>query len=295
MEQAKLETPGKYLFRLIYPYLLYSVLTRLIMTMAVLAGSMGSILQKEQISVDEMMNIVNEYVQSHAMVLTAIAGAVLIPVLYFFYWRDERYYKVEGFYNLKKINPVKYVFAVCLGVFVCLFLNQLITLLSVKSISSGYQVVESNRQEAAIWLQLVATVIIAPIEEELLFRGLLFKRMRRQQGFYSSMIVSSLIFGLVHGNLVQFIYAMMAGMFFAFVFEAYKNIWAPIIMHMAANLVSVVVTVLAGNIQVQIYIFALIMLGFGAAIYLFYKIIDNNVVRERADVLEETAQTESAE
>ena len=61
------------------------------------------------------------------------------------------------------------------------------------------------------------------------------------------MLISSAIFGIIHGNLVQFIYAFLIGMILSFVYEKFKNIWAPIILHAGANLLSVLLTMLLGE------------------------------------------------
>ena len=77
-------------------------------------------------------------------------------------------------------------------------------------------------------------VICAPIMEELLFRKALIDR---TAGFGEgvAMVFSGLVFGLFHGNLVQFGYAFCLGMLFAFIYIKTRNILYPIILHMLTN------------------------------------------------------------
>lgn len=58
----------------------------------------------------------------------------------------------------------------------------------------------------------------------------------------AAVIVSALFFGAFHGNLVQFVYAFIIGLMLAYVYEKFKTIWAPVIFHIGANLISVLIT-----------------------------------------------------
>ncbi len=80
----------------------------------------------------------------------------------------------------------------------------------------------------------LAVVICAPIMEELLFRKAVIDR-TVHYGKAPSIIFSGLLFGLFHGNLVQFAYAFFLGIFFGFIYVTTKNIVYPIILHMMLN------------------------------------------------------------
>ena len=54
--------------------------------------------------------------------------------------------------------------------------------------------------------------------------------------------VPSLLFALYHGNLPQGIYALLVGAVLAFLMESYQAALAPVLAHMAANLLSVLLT-----------------------------------------------------
>lgn len=81
---------------------------------------------------------------------------------------------------------------------------------------------------------LFIIVICAPIMEELLFRKVLISR-TSQYGEGVSLVLSGLVFGLFHGNLNQFAYAFLLGIFFGFLYVKTKNIIYPIIIHMLIN------------------------------------------------------------
>lgn len=90
------------------------------------------------------------------------------------------------------------------------------------------------------WIMLVVMVVIAPILEELIFRKVLVDRtLRYGQGM--AVALSGLMFGLFHGNLNQFAYAVVLGAFFAFIYIKTGDIRITIGLHMLVNFMGSVV------------------------------------------------------
>lgn len=86
-------------------------------------------------------------------------------------------------------------------------------------------------------------VICAPILEEYIFRKLIVDRtVKYGQGV--AIVLSGLMFGLFHGNLNQFAYAMLLGMFLAFLYVKTGNLKITIGLHMCINFMGAVVSVL---------------------------------------------------
>jgi len=122
-----------------------------------------------------------------------------------------------------------------------------------------------------IWATVVAVVILAPIAEELFFRKLVIDRLD-VYGERAAVIVSALIFGLVHGNLTQFFYAFGLGLAFGYVYIKTRRIKYTIILHMLVNLLGSVVTLLALENDDMAAIFGFVVLGMVAAgLVLFIK------------------------
>lgn len=90
---------------------------------------------------------------------------------------------------------------------------------------------------------LAATLLTAPVAEELVFRVALYGWIRRYTGFWVSALFSSLAFGVYHGNLIQGVYAFVIGMILARGYEtsAYRKYIMVILMHGAANLAALAV------------------------------------------------------
>ena len=81
---------------------------------------------------------------------------------------------------------------------------------------------------------LFIIAICAPFVEEILFRKLLIDRTIKY-GEFLSVVFSGIVFGLYHGNLNQFIYAVPLGCFFAFIYVKTKDIRYTISLHMVVN------------------------------------------------------------
>lgn len=84
-------------------------------------------------------------------------------------------------------------------------------------------------------LAFIALVVLAPIAEELLFRGYLFGTLRRMIAFWPSTIIVSALFGLVHGQWNVALDTFALSIILCFMREHTKSVWAPILLHMLKN------------------------------------------------------------
>ncbi len=88
----------------------------------------------------------------------------------------------------------------------------------------------------AAWISVLSTVIAAPIVEEIVIRGLFYGRLKRGMPMFAAMLISSWIFGLVHGAMIWVIYASLLGMLIAWIYEKYRSLTAAILFHLGFNL-----------------------------------------------------------
>jgi membrane protease YdiL (CAAX protease family) len=76
--------------------------------------------------------------------------------------------------------------------------------------------------------------LVGPFVEELFFRGLLYAWMRQRLGASVCIILTSLLFACLHGNISAI--QLTGGILFASIYEWRRNIWAPFIVHASANI-----------------------------------------------------------
>lgn len=90
---------------------------------------------------------------------------------------------------------------------------------------------------SGLFISMIITVICAPLMEELFFRAIIFKRISRRFNIYLGLIVSSLIFGLLHIELA-IIGAFIFGIACCILYIKYKNILIPMTVHFLNNLIA---------------------------------------------------------
>ncbi|MEM7427738.1 MAG: CPBP family intramembrane glutamic endopeptidase [Pseudomonadota bacterium] len=85
-------------------------------------------------------------------------------------------------------------------------------------------------------VNVIAAVILAPVVEEFFFRGLLFSRFLKRFGLIAAMIVPSLLFGVLHADVLG---AFFFGVILSFLFLRTGSLVGPIIIHMSNNALAV--------------------------------------------------------
>ena len=94
------------------------------------------------------------------------------------------------------------------------------------------------------WLVIVAVVILAPIAEEIFFRGVVFNALLREGGPRWAFIGSSALFAIIHVSLVALLPIFLLGLALAWVYRRTGNLLAPIVMHATVNGISVALALL---------------------------------------------------
>jgi len=84
---------------------------------------------------------------------------------------------------------------------------------------------------------LFMMVIAAPIFEELVYRGIILDGLLKRYSPFTAILVSSLLFGLVHLNPWQFIPGFIIGLFAGWIYYRTRNLTLTMILHATINLV----------------------------------------------------------
>lgn len=149
-------------------------------------------------------------------------------------------------------------------------LNVLLSLTGLVQNSASYQDVAQSQYEVAFGVGVVLYAVVSPVAEEIVFRGIIYNRMRRYLGEWQdgsvkqqmaepgkrsgngrfdiavtiAVIASGVLFGVYHGNLVQGVYGGCMGILMAYLYERTHAFYIPCLFHATANCV---VYVLAQN------------------------------------------------
>ncbi len=87
-------------------------------------------------------------------------------------------------------------------------------------------------------LTIIHTAVLPALLEELAFRGFLMQPLRKY-GDWFAIVTSALIFGLIHGNMTQAPFAILAGIALGYVNVVSGSMWMNILLHFLNNMISV--------------------------------------------------------
>ena len=100
---------------------------------------------------------------------------------------------------------------------------------------------DQSRELFAIPLPAQAALycIVSPVLEECVFRGLLFTLLRKVFPEILSALLTSAVFAIWHGNMIQILFAFPMGMLFQYLLKKDRTLLSPICCHAGANLAAV--------------------------------------------------------
>jgi len=190
----------------------------------------------------ELANIFLQKVQSNQLQMIALNAAVGIPFLGFIYYRDLVKYRDFKWKNTQIILDLQGLFLGMAGsIALGLLLNALFSIFRIPEQSESYAQAAQALYSGDIFFKILGAGILAPISEEILIRGLIYGRFRQKVEAKHAIFWSSLLFGVMHGNMVQGVYGFLMGLFFGFLMEHFQTILAPILGHMGANLAEILI------------------------------------------------------
>lgn len=198
-------------------------------------------LSEDPSKLQELQAIVTEQIMQLEVPVGILAAVITIPILAFWFWSDRKKGRQTESVR-KKVRLWQYMAIIAIAAAMCLGLNNLIVLADFSSMSQSYETVAEAFYKPPFLMQLIYLGILSPLCEELAFRGLMFRRIRSGSPFIYAAVYSSIVFAIIHGNIVQMLYAFALGMVFAYVYEKYGSLKAPCLAHMTANVLSVFAT-----------------------------------------------------
>lgn len=176
------------------------------------------------------------------MMRQMICASVTIPFVMLFYRQDlaveETVYGKKRFcmdWRQGRNIMFSLVSAAAFGIAV----NNIIAMTPLVQASVGFKQANEAFFGGRIIYELFGSCFIIPIAEELLFRGVVYKRLRLLLGVAPAIVLSALVFGILHANLVQFLYAGVLGLLLAFLVEKTGYLYTAILGHIAANIAAV--------------------------------------------------------
>jgi membrane protease YdiL (CAAX protease family) len=114
-------------------------------------------------------------------------------------------------------------------------------------------------------LMIVYALVLGPVCEELIFRGLTYHSAAKVMPYYWAIIVQAILFGAFHMNHLQSLYAFVLGLGLGYIMYLYDNLIITILIHMAYNIIGTICSEfipIGGNTPITFFfsvLFALIV------------------------------------
>ena len=172
----------------------------------------------------------------------AMAGGVMfchllsIPIFGLWYYFGCSRPKMKQ--SVKNISLKTILIAVTGGIVLCLLTNGIVGVeqyLIPNAIEEFAELMENVGMGDDI-LANIAAILLAPIGEELVCRGLtLYYAKKALPRFWMANVLQALMFSLIHMNLIQGIYAFVIGLFLGYLAERYQSLLPCVLVHFVIN------------------------------------------------------------
>lgn len=184
-----------------------------------------------------------------------VTSCIFTPFIAAWYWKKERRASV---FQRAADRPD-----------FCVFLNLLLLILGISLTSSFILTqVRGNISESLpiSIVRILGIAIAGPINEELVYRGMVFNRGQRVLGTKGALLLSSVLFGVSHNGLLEIVTSMAVGLILGLVYLRYHSLRNTILVHIGVNLLSFCNVI--NHLPIPIYVLGvlLLMISVGALI-----------------------------
>lgn len=255
----------------IYPVFIYLILS----FFTVIVFAVGYMIMGRYYEAGGLEEILDRY----SLIITMVSALICIPIMLLIKYFDDKKDDINLRHEREGASFKEYVIIFFSAIGACVFLNNIISVSGLSSIDKRFNDSIKMIYTNNIPIQLIAAGIIIPIIEELIFREIMFRRLRATYNTVAAIIISSLAFAIFHGNITQGVYAFILGVFIAYVYAERESLFLCIMIHIMANITSILMStdmferIFFSNIFIVILITLISLILWAFAI--FYLVIND--------------------
>lgn len=252
-EPAGAKTPQKpknswgFLWQMLFPFLLFMVIRSLAnnafqMLFAMIGSRFPGPVGDFFVLIDESQEQI--FITSNAVTIAQTLGYLAGAVAIFKNAKHiiTRTAENEKLNHLKKEPGKSYGLLFGAAVGATVGINLFMELTQLTQNSAAYQQVAQGQYASSFIFGFICFVIVTPLAEELLFRGIVYNCVRRMVKVNVAILISAFFFSAYHGNSVQGLYAFVMGCLMAYGYEYFGSFYIPVAVHVLANLLAYVLT-----------------------------------------------------
>ena len=198
-----------------------------------------------------LMEIFNDKYAVYAYLSYAVIGLVVFGIWYF-----KSYVKTGPKLKFSQVFGVKSLVAAIAGSLGFFFaINAALTLAEMLipwAMEEYHQLVELSGLGSDTVITVVYAICLGPILEELVFRGVVFSFLEKSNiKPVFTILITAVLFGFVHMNIVQGVYAAALGIFLGFMRYKYRSIMITILAHIVLNSTGTYGEILLGKFDIS--------------------------------------------
>lgn len=190
-------------------------------------------------NIEDVILIFSDYLTSGTFVVwvSAIYGAAALAIFAFWYYKKFRNYEPRSIIKNFNIPIVLGIFLAVIGLqYTTTYIVSFTAAIHPAWLEQYTNLIETVGFEDASPILALYSVFIAPICEELIFRGVTMKYAQKAMPFSIANVFQALLFGIYHMNVIQGVYAFFIGIFLGYSCEKSGSIYTSILFHALFNL-----------------------------------------------------------
>lgn len=213
-----------------------------------------------------------------SLYLGAVNGSLTIDLViagfsyYFMYAKNSKYNYVYGHQFKNKKQKINSVLGLTILLIIMCFVAQVFGQVLGHILTDPNFKIYSKMQSQNTALTLAMALMVAPICEELFFRGFIYNLLKASYNYLIAGIIAALIFGLMHGTITQGFSVILLALFNTMIYELTGKIKYSIMCHIIYNLIALITAgLIIPKALVNVYVMGtsyLIILG--VILFLFY-------------------------
>ena len=222
-------------------------------------------------------------------VTTIISVTILFLIIYS---KLKKEWKINAFWSFNKIKTTYIILYFVLGFALNITMIGVLNMLPESLTQQPIDGLIGNN----IILELVSIALFAPVLEEIIYRSIIQKHLIKIMKLPVALVLQALIFALVHFSFVQGTYAFILGIIVGLVYIWSGSIWSAIIVHVAFNATSVVMTNILGDAEINLVYFGIsAVAGLAISIVCMVVLAKKRIVIDNIDmeIEEEVVATEN--
>ncbi len=244
---------SKRFWRILGPILIYWGIQffaqMIVQTVIMLMNSQEMLRIMQSVQSEDYMEMVaqvavelTELMLKYQSLIAAFLALCTIPLTAFLFSRDRKMERDAQLPVNKKASAKQYVWILLFGCAFCLGMNVVTVMSGLAMKDTTYITVSAELYSERIAVLILCQGMIVPIAEELMFRGVLYRRCREEMGFWGAALSVACFFAFVHGTVTQVLYTLVLGLFLAYFYEKFGSLRAAVVLHMLVNIISVLIT-----------------------------------------------------